>query len=122
MPKTKVILGDNTAVEINGIQKVLFAESLTSCKMEFESNVYNALYSLMAEEKKVYEYPYEAKIDNLGKESLFGVVNSTVPISNSNNGVNEFEVQSISVTSTQDKIDGKDPLYVDGDLGFNKGI
>lgn len=122
LPKTKVILGDNTAVEINGIQKVLFAESLTSCKMEFESNVYNALYSLMAEEKKVYEYPYEAKIDNLGKESLFGVVNSTVPISNSNNGVNEFEVQSISVTSTQDKIDGKDPLYVDGDLGLKANI
>lgn len=122
LPKTKVILSDDTEVEINGIQKVLFAESLTSCKMEFESNVYNALYSLMAEENRVFEYPYEAKIDNLGEESLFGVVNSTVSISNSNNGVNEFEVQSISVTSTQDKIDGKDPLYVDGDLGLKANI
>lgn len=122
LPKTKVILGDDTEVEINGIQKVLFAESLTSCKMKFESNVYNALYSLMAEEKMVHEYPYEAKIDNLGKESLFGVVNSTVSISNSSNGVNEFEVQSISVTSTQDKIDGKDPLYVDEDLGLKANI
>ncbi len=44
--------------------------------------------------------------------AYLGVTNSTLSISSSNNGVNEFVVQRISISSSQNKIDGKDPLYV----------
>lgn len=47
---------------------------------------------------------------------------NTISISSSNNSVNEFVVQSIFISSSQDKVDGKDPLYVGKDLGLKANI
>ncbi len=122
LPKTAVSINGQTGTEISGVQKVLFADSISSCQMKFQANIYNSLYSKILNESSIKEYPYEDTISNLGSECLFGVINSSVSISSSNNGVNEFEVQSISIVSTQDKVDGKDPLYVNEELGLKATI
>lgn len=44
------------------------------------------------------------------------VIDSEVSISSNNEGINEFEAQSISIRSLTAKVDGKDPLFVGGDI------
>lgn len=122
LPKTKVLINGNDSDEIIGVQKVLFADTLSTCKMEFKENIFNALYNLEVSDFDFKQYKYEEIVSGLQDECLFGVTNSTLSISSSNNGVNEFVVQSISISSSQDKIDGKDPLYVGKDLGLKANI
>lgn len=122
LPKTKVLINGNDSDEIIGVQKVLFADTLSTCKMEFEENIFKALYNLGVSDFDFKQYAYEEVVSGLQDECLFGVTNSTLSISSSNNGVNEFVVQSISISSSQDKIDGKDPLYVGKDLGLKANI
>lgn len=75
-------------------------------------NIFNALYNLKVSDFDFKQYTYEEVVSGWQDECLFGVTNSTLSISSSNNGVNEFVVQRISISSSKNKIDGKDPLYV----------
>ncbi len=75
-------------------------------------NIFNALNNLKVSDFNFKQYTYEEAVSGLQDECLFGVTNSTLSISSSNNGVNEFVVQRISISSSQNKIDGKDPLYI----------
>ena len=75
-------------------------------------NIFNVLNNLKVSDFDFKQYTYEEVVCSWQDECLFGVINSTFSISSSNNGVNEFVVQRISISSSQNKIDGKDPLYV----------
>ncbi len=122
LPKTQVLINQNISNTIEGNQSVLFFDEINDCQLIFEKNIYNSLYLSNFASGKLTVYPYQQEIQATDDDILIGVINSTVSISSSNNNVNEFEVQSITITSAQDKIDGKDPLYPGKTLGLKADL
>lgn len=118
-PETDLYVDDALVDSIKGTQKVIFVDEASKLRMDFKKNVYMGFVGDLSSDLETYSYESEYSIGNL---PIVGVANSSLSISSSNNGVNEFEVQSISIKSTQDKIDGKDPLFVDGTLGLSAAI
>ena len=122
LPKTQILINQSEIDIVDGTQSVLFIDNIDNYQLNFINNVYNSLYLSNILNGKLQSYPYKEEIQASNNDILIGVVNSTVSISSSNNSINEFEVQSISITSTQDKIDGKDPLYPGKNLGLKANL
>lgn len=107
---TKILVDSSSIGTSYGVQKVFFADSSSSLSLEFINNVYKAMTCPVGE--SLADYKYKEEVATNGSDMIAGVCNSAVSISSDASGINEFEVQSISVKSKRAKIDGKDPLYV----------
>lgn len=122
LPKTQVFINQELSETVEGKQSVLFADEIDNYQLVFERNVYNALYLSDISAAEIATYPYKAEIQGTNNDILIGVINSTIAISSSDNGINEFEVQDITISSAQDKVDGKDPLYLGKTLGLKANL
>lgn len=118
-PEIDLYIDDTLLDTIVGTQKVEFIDDASEVRMDFKKNVYLGFTGDIVNGLSPYSYKSSKQIGNF---AIVGVTNSSLSISSSNNGINEFEVQSITIKSTQDKIDGKDPLFVGGNLGLTAVI
>ncbi len=107
VPSVDVYLNDETTpVNFDGVQGIVFSDTLYRYRLDFVSDVYRAY-----DESSYYQKDTVVEVPE-GENAILGATNSIVEISNDNGGVNEFDVQSVSVTSVTPQVDGKDPLYV----------
>ncbi len=105
LPSFSIKANDSTIeTTITKFQKVIFYDSLTNYSYEFINNVYQAYYG-----SKFYQK--NSLVQYNESNSIMGVINSVESISNNNNGVNEFNVQSITLTCTTPLFNGNIPLY-----------
>lgn len=103
-----------------GVQKVFFTDSSSTLRLGFVNNVYKAMSSPLG--GSLSKYSYNEEVATNGEDMIAGVCNSSLAISSNESGVNQFEVQSISIKSNRDKVDGKDPLYVGKKLSLSAVI
>lgn len=105
LPACEIISDDNEQMgEVNQYQKVLFLDEIADYRVEFISNVYRAYCG-----DKYYEKDQTVSFSD---SNIVGLINSTISISNNNNGVNEFNAQNIEITCTTPLVNGQIPLYV----------
>lgn len=93
-----------TIVSIDTFQKVVFLDTITNYSLDFVSNIYKVLHNTTYYEKNEI-IPYS------DTNSIMCAINSDIAISNNNNGINEFNAQSVSISCTTPLIDGNIPLY-----------
>ncbi|MBR1581696.1 MAG: Ig-like domain-containing protein [Bacilli bacterium] len=122
-PKLNVI-NNGEQWQINGVQKVLHVDSVTNAQLELLNNIYNV--NVFKGNNNVFgtssRYAYRSYINN-ASNVVFCVINSLPSISSNNNGINEFDVQSITVESTTGKLDnGKDPLYINHSIQLKANL
>lgn len=109
---------------IAGTQDVVFMDEISDIDIQLVSNISCIKKSLQRSNKSyssIVDYIYNEKISN-SDNLVLCAINSDISISNNNNGVNEFDVQSITIKSLTNKIDGRDPLYVDGNIYLSAEI
>jgi FKBP-type peptidyl-prolyl cis-trans isomerase 2 len=115
-PSFSILSNNETIINnISGDQNVLFYDSLADYKIDFIQNIYKA-YSAST----LYTKNSVVSIDD--SSAILGVVNSTISILNDNNGVNEFNVQSIDVSCVTPLVDGNIPLYVGSTIKLEADI
>ncbi len=115
-PSYKVLFdGNSINNSINECQAVIFNDEQSNFKIEFEKNIYKAFNGTK-------NYAMNSTITNATTNSIIGVVNSGVSISNNNNGKNEFEVQSVTISCTTPLVNGEVPLYVDSSIQLRATI
>lgn len=106
-PSFNISLNDHSNdINFDGVQKVIFEEDITNFSFELISNVYTIFHNNTA-------YIRNSLVPYNVTNGLVCVTNSNRGILNNNNGINEFDVQSVSVTCTTPLVDGQVPLYVD---------
>ena len=106
LPVLNVIVDGNSYV-ISKNQKVLFFDSITSYTIDFVSNIYRVYYGNKAYYSKNLIVTYDSE------HPYINGVNSTLSISNNNGGINEFNIQSLTITCTTPTVQGQYPLYID---------
>ena len=116
IPKYSVILSDGKVKEVNKYQKVfIINDNVNSYKLDFKDNIYKAFkYNVF--------YNKDESVQYNKNNSLIGIINSTMPISSNNAGVNEFNVTNMNVICTTPLIDNKIPLYVGGKIKLQANI
>lgn len=106
-PSFNISLNDHSNdINFNGKQKVIFGDNITNFSFELISNIYTIFHNNTA-------YVRNSLVPYNIANGLVCVTNSNREILNNNNGINEFDVQSISITCTTPLVDGEVPLYVD---------
>lgn len=106
-PSFNISLNDHSNdINFNGVQKVIFEDNITNFSFELISNIYTIFHNNIA-------YIRNSLVPYNVANGLVCVTNSNIEILNNNNGVNEFDVQSISIKCTTPLVDGEVPLYVD---------
>lgn len=116
VPAFNVLINDGSDfATINGYQQVLFFDSLNDYQFEFVSNIYKAYYN-----SKVYQK--EQMITYNETNSIVGVINSVLSISNNNNGINEFNVQRVDVSCITPPVNGQIPLYVNKTISLEAEV
>lgn len=106
LPKLKIYTTNvSRSYDVFEYQSVLIVDEIESYHVEFVENIYSS-YCGTNYYKKDEVISYDGK-------SIYGAINSTLSISNNNNGVNEFDVQNLTINCVTPPIDGKIPLYVD---------
>lgn len=126
IPSYKVTIS-GTDYEINQYQKTLFLDSISTYSITLVSNIYKCFYG-----NKTY-YQKDSIATYSSNAPYFIAINSNVSISSNKSGINEFNVQSITVNCTTPKIDGNYPLYpgtvvnleaviVDAAKAYNKSV
>ncbi|MGM9813778.1 MAG: Ig-like domain-containing protein [Candidatus Enteromonas sp.] len=122
LPKYAVTV-EGTDYVFDSNQGVVFLDAFSNASLKLIGNIClmkkspqstNGSYSIS-------NYAYKETI-NCSRNLIVCAINSNVDISNSNSGINEFEVQSVTVKSLTNKVDGKDPLYVGGDIFLQADI
>ena len=112
-PRIQIIsdYGESTQTTSNvyDTQKVLHYDSITNYKIEFINNVYKA-YKASSAYAKAETVTYNTT------NATCCAINSTLSISSNNGGVNEFNVQSITVTCSTPAVGGHIPLYPDSSV------
>ena len=106
-----------TEQAFNGSQGILFLDAIENVKINLVSNVAKIRKTIQAT-NGTYPALSDYALDELtGSGNLIAcAINSSVSISSNNGGINEFEVQNISIKSLTAKVDGKDPLFIGGDI------
>lgn len=116
LPSYKVLCEDSSIDNsVSGYQTVIFNDEKSNFKIEFEKNIYKAFNGTK-------NYAMNSTITNASTNSIIGVVNSGISISNNNNGKNEFEVQSVTISCTTPLVNGVVPLYVDSSIQLRATI
>ncbi|MDD7394611.1 MAG: Ig-like domain-containing protein [Acholeplasmatales bacterium] len=80
----------NQSINVNGIQRVIFCDSIENFGFNFISNIYK-VYS------NTTQYEMNSYVMYNSANRLIGITNSDRSILSNNNGVNEFEVQKIEI-------------------------
>lgn len=130
-PAVNVISNPNdsattTTTHVDNYQKVILYDNISDYRIDFVRNVYRSYYSLAY-------YAKNQVVSYSGTNNKFGAINSTLNISNNNSGVNEFNVQGVTVACSTPLVNGNIPLYVgssvtmtatvvDIDKAYNKDI
>lgn len=104
IPSFNVVLSDETSILINGYQKVILYDNQTTFQLEFLSNVYTSNYYV----NTTKTYYTRNKVVNLSSSHIVDVVSTNLTVSSNNNGINEFDIQSISVEAASE------PVILDG--------
>ncbi len=104
LPAYKVTIAGNDYT-VNQYQKVLFLDSISSYSITLVSNIYKCFYG-----NKTY-YQKDSTVTYNSSLPYFFAINSTVSISSNKSGVNEFNVQSITINCTTPTVGGNYPLY-----------
>ena len=107
-PSLQVVSDEGTETQVttnvNQIQKVVHLDNLTTYRLEFLNNVDKAF-------KNATAYAKDEVITYNAASPICGVINSVTSISSNNNGINEFDVQSVTVTCSTPLVNGQIPLY-----------
>lgn len=111
------VVTDSEEIDFNGTQGVVFLDAISDEKAKLVANISEIKQSIQRENGS---YPSMTKylLGNISstQNAIICGINSSVSISSNNAGVNEFEVQQITVKSLTNKVNGKDPLYIDGNI------
>lgn len=110
LPSYKVFIDNDTTnpIIISNYQKVVFLDTISSYKLDFISNIYqaynrnNASYSY---------YKKNSTITYSEAKSSITALSSNISISDNNNGVNEFNTQQVIVECITPLVNNKVPLY-----------
>ncbi|MDY4858030.1 MAG: hypothetical protein SO232_05325 [Candidatus Onthovivens sp.] len=115
IPSVNILVDEVQTINVKDYQKVLFFEEINTYQFEFVSNIYKCYYnSIYYEKGKIVNYNDTNK--------LICIVNSTLSISNDNNSINEFDVQSIEIECLTPEVNGKVPLYVGTSITLKEHI
>ncbi len=118
-PSYNVIINDEAIVEnVSAYQKVIFLDEITNYKIEFVSNLYKFFCGNKAYEKNSL-VPYSNSTNTIA------ATNCSASISNNNQGVNEFDVQSVTISGPSHSVDVGTVLQLTGtindiDKSYNK--
>lgn len=118
-PSYNVIINDEAIVEnVSAYQKVIFLDEITNYKIEFVSNLFKFFCGNKAYEKNSL-VPYSNSTNTIA------ATNSSASISNNNQGVNEFDVQSVTISGPSHSVDVGTVLQLTGtindiDKSYNK--
>lgn len=116
LPSINILVNNgSTSVPVSEYQRVLFFDSLDDYQFEFVNNIYKAYYN-----SKIY-----SKNENITyneTNSIVGVINSVLSISNNNNGINEFNVQEVKISCSTPLINGQIPLYVNKTISLEAEV
>ncbi len=106
-PAFNIITDSENVFSFNKNQGVIFLDSPENYSIEFLSNISNFISNSTRYQKdSIISY------NSSGTNSVCSIP-SAMSISSDNNGINEFEIQSLSIRSLSPTLpDGKDPLYV----------
>ena len=103
-------------ININKFQKIIFSSvDIQSYSLDFLNNIYKT-YS-----NKTY-YKKGNVVSFSSSTNIIGAISSSLSISNNNNGVNEFNVQSITINCETHLIQGNIPLYIDSSIQLRATI
>ena len=102
-------------VNVNIFQEVLFFDTLNDYQFEFVSNIYKAFYNSKL-------YTKSEKVTYNDNNSIIGVINSVLSISNNNNGINEFNVQEVRINCITPPVNGQIPLYIDSTISLEAEV
>lgn len=106
-PSFNVKMNDNSRnINVNGMQKIIYEDAIANFSFNLISNIYTIFHGSAA-------YKNNSVVQYNSNNKLVCVTNSDREILNNNNGINEFDVQSVNITCTTPLVDGKVPLYVD---------
>lgn len=106
------IVGDTFNHVVDTYQKVLFIDGLDSYQIELNKNI-SYVYNNTTLYKK------DAIVTYNGNTPFVCGINSNIDITSNNNGVNEFDVQNVTVECTTPLVDGNIPLYVGSTVSLN---
>ena len=109
------IVGDTFNHVVDTYQKVLFIDGLDSYQIELNKNI-SYVYNNTTLYKK------DAIVTYNGNTPFVCGINSNIDISSNNNGVNEFDVQNVTVECTTPLVDGNIPLYVGSTVSLSATI
>lgn len=118
-PSYNVIINDGAIVEkVSAYQKVIFLDEITNYRIEFVSNLFKVFCG-----NKTYEKNSLVTYSN--STNMIAATNSSASISNNNQGVNEFDVQSVTVSGPSHSVDVGTVLQLTGtindiDKSYNK--
>jgi hypothetical protein len=104
-----------TTTNVDNYQKVILSDSFTNYSIDFVRDVYRSYY-YTSYYTKSQVVPYSAN------NNKYGAISSTSAISNNNGGVNEFNVQSVTVTCSTPLVNGNIPLYVGSSVTLNAAV
>lgn len=109
-PSYNVIINDGSLTEnVSTHQKVIFIDEIVNYKIEFVSNLYKVFCG-----NKLYEKNSSVSYSN--STNMIAATSSNVSISNSNQGVNEFDVQSVSISGPSHNCDIGTVLQLTGKI------
>lgn len=118
-PSYNVIINDKALVEnVSSYQKVIFLDEITNYRIEFVSNLFKVFCGNKAYEKN-------SLVTYSNSTNMIAATNSSASISNNNQGVNEFDVQSVTISGSSHSVDIGTVLQLTGtinDIGksYNK--
>ena len=118
-PSYNVVINDESLTEnVSAYQKIIFLDEIADYKIEFVSNLYKVFCG-----NKLYEK--NTSVSYSGSTSMVAATSSNTSISNSNQGINEFDVQSVSISGPSHSCDIGTVLQLTGtindiDKSYNK--
>ena len=105
----------NTKYSVSQYQKVIFFDSMTSYSVELISNIYKVF------NKTTYYKKNNVITYNANNKYVFAI-NSVESISSNASGINQFDVQSLSINCTTPTVQGNIPLYPDSTVSLEAVI
>lgn len=100
---------------VDGYQKVLFCDNIASYSIDFNKNI-----ALSYTSNNYYEKGSVVTYNDAN--SIIAAMNSTLSISSNNNGINEFDVQSIEIVCLTDLINGVVPLFLNKTIALAANV
>lgn len=118
-PSYNAIINNGAIVEnVSSYQRVIFLDEITNYRIEFVSNLFKVFCGNTVYEKN-YLVPYSNSTNTIA------ATNSSASISNNNQGVNEFDVQNVTISGPSHSVDVGTVLQLTGtindiDKAYNK--